>query len=180
MVVLKLDNGSPFVAGVTRALLAQWRGDSVSIRRQVVRSTMGCAIEAGIGASLKVRHPLPGGASGAAGRVDAGSGCRRRARQQANTLGRPWGAHGPAPAEQLGEVGIIVTNQERQALRGFERRVPARRGGRVTPRAPAGSVEPAAARQAWHPSPCHRPAVAAASVVDHPTAGGVAASSGGQ
>jgi transposase InsO family protein len=50
--VLKLDNGSPFVAGATRELLAQWR--VIPLYSPPGRPQYNRAIEAGIGA-LKVR-----------------------------------------------------------------------------------------------------------------------------
>jgi transposase InsO family protein len=93
--VLKLDNGSPFVAAMTRELLAQWGVIPLY-------SPPGCpqyngAIEAGIGA-LKVRTHYQAVRQGRPGEwalEDA-----EAARQQGNTLGRPWGSHGPTPAER--------------------------------------------------------------------------------
>jgi hypothetical protein len=93
--VLKLANGSPFVAEATRAPLAQWQ--VIPLYSPPGRPQYNGAIEAGIGA-LKVRtfHQAPRqGRPGVWALADA-----EAARQQANGLGRPWGAHGPTPAER--------------------------------------------------------------------------------
>ncbi len=126
--VLKRDNGSPFVAGVTRALLAQWQ--VIPLYSPPGRPQYNGAIEAGIGA-LKARTHYQAVRQGQPGEWTLADA--EAARQQANTLGRPWGAHGPAPAERLGE-SAYRDEPGAAGLRG-ERRVPARRGGRVTPRA---------------------------------------------
>lgn len=93
--VLKLDNGSPFVAAMTRELLAQWGVIPLY-------SPPGCpqyngAIEAGIGA-LKVRTHYQAVRQGRPGEWTLEDA--EAARQQGNTLGRPWGSHGPTPAER--------------------------------------------------------------------------------
>ena len=165
--VLKLDNGSPFVAGVTRALLAQWQ--VIPLYSPPGRPQYNGAIEAGIGA-LKVRTHYQAVRQGQPGEWTLADA--EAARQQANTLGRPWGAHGPAPAERWASRHI-VTNQERQA---FAASVASRQEEAAASLPVPASVEPAAASGVAS-EPVPPTAVAAASVVDHPTAGGVAASS---
>jgi transposase InsO family protein len=108
--VLKLDNGSPFVAGATRELLAQWGVTALY-------SPPGCpqyngAIEAGIGA-LKVRTHHQAVRQGRPGEWTLADA--EAARQEANTLGRPWGAHGPTPAERWPKRQT-VTRTEREAF----------------------------------------------------------------
>jgi transposase InsO family protein len=93
--VLKLDNGSPFVAAMTQELLAQWGVIPLY-------SPPGCpqyngAIEAGIGA-LKVRTHYQAVRQGRPGEWTLEDA--EAARQQGNALGRPWGSHGPTPAER--------------------------------------------------------------------------------
>ena len=93
--VLKMDNGSPFVAAATRALLAQWQ--VVPLYSPPRRPQYNGAIEAGIGA-LKARTHYQAARVGHPGQwtlADADM-----AREEANTLGRPWGARGPTPAER--------------------------------------------------------------------------------
>ena len=93
--VLKLDNGSPFVASTTGELLAQWGVIPLY-------SPPGCpqyngAIEAGIGA-LRVRTHYQAARQGRPGEWTLEDA--EAARQEANALGRPWGARGPTPAER--------------------------------------------------------------------------------
>jgi transposase InsO family protein len=93
--VLKLDNGSPFVAAMARELLARWGVIPLY-------SPPGCpqyngAIEAGIGA-LKARTHYQAVRQGRPGEWTLADA--EAARQEANALGRPWGAHGPTPAER--------------------------------------------------------------------------------
>jgi transposase InsO family protein len=93
--VLKLDNGSPFVAAATRELLAQWQ--VLPLYSPPRQPQYNGAIEAGIGA-LKARthyQAARGGQPGAWTLADADG-----AREEANTLGRPSGARGPTPAER--------------------------------------------------------------------------------
>jgi putative transposase len=108
--VLKLDNGSPFVAQMTRELLAQWQ--VIALYSPPGYPQYNGAIEAGIGA-LKVRthdRAVRQGRPGEWTLEDA-----EAARQQANTLGRPWGAHGPTPAERWANRRV-VTLEEREAF----------------------------------------------------------------
>jgi hypothetical protein len=92
--MLKLDNGSPFVAGVTQALLAQWQVAAL-FSPPGLPAYYG-AIEAGIG-SLKARtHGQAGQHGHPALWTDADL---EAARQAANTLARPRGRQQPTPAE---------------------------------------------------------------------------------
>jgi len=108
--VLKMDNGSPFVAQMTRELLAQWQ--VIPLYSPPGRPQYNGAIEAGIGA-LKVRTHYQAVRQGRPGEwalEDA-----EAARQQANALGRPWGARGPTPAERWADRRT-VTPPERRAF----------------------------------------------------------------
>ena len=172
--VLKLDNGSPFVAGVDAqpitgpvagdsALFAA-RSSAVQCRRRLRR----------VSALPEGTHPLPGGASGGNRAWSGRWRMPRRPGQQANTLGRPWGAHGHRHRPSRFQASRhIVTNQERQA---FAASVASRQEEAAASLPVPASVEPAAASGVAS-EPVPPTAVAAASVVDHPTAGGVAASS---
>lgn len=108
--VLKLDNGSPFVAETTQHLLAHWQVTPLY-------SPPGCpqyngSIEAGIGA-LKVRTHYQAVRQGRPGEWTLADA--EAAREQTNTLGRPWGAHGPTPAERWA-TRHTVTVRERDAF----------------------------------------------------------------
>jgi len=108
--VLKLDNGSPLVAAMASELSAQWGV-------MPLYSPPGCpqyngAIEAGIGA-LKVRTHYQAVRQGRPGEWTLADA--EAARQEANTLGRPWGAHGPTPAERW-DNRQTVTLEEREAF----------------------------------------------------------------
>jgi transposase InsO family protein len=93
--VLKMDNGSPFVAAATRELLAQWQ--VVPLYSPPRRPQYNGAIEAGIGA-LKARTHYQAARGGHPGQWTLAD--TEGAREEANTLGRPWGARGPTPAER--------------------------------------------------------------------------------
>jgi transposase InsO family protein len=108
--VLKLDNGSPFVAEATRALLAQWQ--VMALYSPPGLPQYNGAIEAGIGA-LKMRTHYQAVRQGRPGEWTLEDA--EAARQQANTLGRPWGAHGPTPAERWAGRRV-VTLAERGAF----------------------------------------------------------------
>ncbi len=108
--VLKLDNGSPFVAEATRDLLGRWGVTALY-------SPPGCpryngSIEAGIGA-LKERTHYQAARQGRPGEWTLAD--TEAAREQANTLGRPWGAHGPTPVERWA-ARRAVTATERAAF----------------------------------------------------------------
>jgi transposase InsO family protein len=93
--VLKMDNGSPFVAAAARALLAQWQ--VLPLYSPPGLPQYNGAIEAGIGA-LKGRTHYQAARGGHPGQWTLADA--EAARQEANTLGRPWGAHAPTPAER--------------------------------------------------------------------------------
>jgi transposase InsO family protein len=151
--VLKLDNGSPFVAGATRELLAQWGVIPLY-------SPPGCpqyngAVEAGIGA-LKVRTHYQAVRQGRPGEWTLEDA--EAALQQANTLGRPWGAHGPTPAERWAQrqprpaaeraaFAASVARREDEAAWASGAVPPG-----VEPAPPPGPVTPAAAAQAASPA----------------------------
>jgi hypothetical protein len=108
--VLKLDNGSPFVASAMQELLAQWQ--VIPLYSPPGRPQYNGSIEAGIGA-LKVRthyQALRQGRPGVWTLEDTEAAC-----QQGNTLGQPWGAHGPTPAERWAGRQV-VTLAERRAF----------------------------------------------------------------
>jgi hypothetical protein len=91
--VLKMDNGSPFVAAATQELVAQWQ--VVALYSPPGLPAYNGAIEAGIGA-LKVRTHYQAARQGHPGEWTCADA--EAARRQGNELGRPWGAHGPTPA----------------------------------------------------------------------------------
>jgi transposase InsO family protein len=93
-VVLKSDNGSAFRAAATKSLLQGWGVVPLF-------SPPGCpayngACEASIG-SLKKRTAYQAEHAGRPGRWTSNDVAT--ARQQANEVARPWGAHGPRPAQ---------------------------------------------------------------------------------
>ena len=153
--VLKVDNGSPFVAQATQALLAQWQ--VVALYSPPGRPQYNGAIEAGIGA-LKVRTHYQAVRQGRPGQwtlTDA-----EAARQEANALGRPWGSHGPTPAERWAGRRA-VTAPERAAFAASVACLE-EEAARASP-APAVAAEPAAApAEAPGPVPARQPAGAAA------------------
>jgi transposase InsO family protein len=135
--VLKLDNGSPFVAGVTRELVAQWR--VIPLYSPPGRPQYNGAIEAGIGA-LKARthdQAVRQGRPGEWTLADA-----ETARQQANTLGRPWGARGPTPAERWANRQAVAL-EEREAFAASVARLE-EEAGCIPESAPAGHEAAAA------------------------------------
>src|SRR5262249_31232915 len=103
----KTDNGAPFVAAATRALLAQWQ--VVPLYSPPRLPAYNGAIEAGIG-SLKARTHYQAGRQShppqwTLARTEAAPG-------GAQTLGRPWGAHQPTPAERWAErCGVRVAER---------------------------------------------------------------------
>ena len=101
--VLKLDNGSPFVALATQALLAQWQ--VVPLYSPPGRPQYNGAIEAGIGA-LKVRTHYQAVRQGRPGQWTLADA--EAARQEANALGRPWGSRGPTPAERWAGRRVVT------------------------------------------------------------------------
>jgi hypothetical protein len=108
--VLKMDDGAPFVAAATRALLAQWQ--VVPLYSPPRLPAYHGAIEAGIGA-LKARTHYQASRRGQAGLWTLAD--TEAAREEANTLGRPWGAHQPTPAERWAGR-CLVTPAERSAF----------------------------------------------------------------
>jgi transposase InsO family protein len=163
--VLKLDNGAPFVADITRELLAQWR--VIPLYSPPGRPQYNGAIEAGIGA-LKLRTHYQAVCQG---RPDEWTlEDAEAARQQANTLGRPWGAHGPTPAERW--VGRrVVTDQERRT---FAVSVACREEEATASLTMPASAEPTTASGVAS-EPALPAAAAAATVAEHSAAdGGVA------
>jgi transposase InsO family protein len=157
--VLKLDNGSPFVAPVTRELLAQWQ--VLPLYSPPGRPQYNGAIEAGIGA-LKVRTHYQAVRQGRPGEWTLADA--EAARLEANALARPWGAHGPTPAERWAGRHL-VTERERRA---FAASVACLEEEAASPSAPA-RVEPTSAAGVA-PEPPSPAAGEAASVVDHAAA----------
>jgi transposase InsO family protein len=147
--VLKLDNGAPFVAEATQELLAQWQ--VVALYSPPGRPQYNGAIEAGIGA-LKVRTHYQAVRQGRPGQWTLADA--EAARQEANTLGRPWGSHGPTPAERWAGRRV-VTVPERAAFAASvacpEEEAagasPAPTAAAAPAAAPEETPEPAAARQ---------------------------------
>jgi putative transposase len=155
--VLKLDNGAPFVAEALRELLAAWQV-------QPLYSPPGCppyngAIEAGIGA-LKVRTHFQAVRQGRPGEWTLEDA--EAARQQANALGRPWGARGPTPAARWAGRQAL-TPAERQA---FAAGVAALEDEPAAPPAGAGS----APAPEWTSAPGTPPAATAAAPAEPATA----------
>jgi hypothetical protein len=136
--VLKMDNGAPFVAAATRALLAQWQVEPLYSPPR--RPQYNGGIEAGIG-SMKARTHYQAAREGHPGQWTLADA--EAAREQANALGRPWGACGPTPAERW---------QGRQRLTAAERSAFA---------ATVARLEDAAARAAPAAAPVPGPAPAA-------------------
>jgi transposase InsO family protein len=108
--VLKMDNGAPFVAAATRELLAQWQVVPLYSPPRLPRYNG--AIEAGIG-SLKARTHYQATRRGRPGMWTSSD--LEAARAEANNLGRPWGARGPTPADRWAERRP-VTAAERSAF----------------------------------------------------------------
>jgi hypothetical protein len=109
--VLKMDNGSPFVAAATQALLAAWQ--VVPLFSPPGWPAYHGAIEAGIGA-LKARTHAQAACHGhpevwLGADLDA-------ARATANELGRPHGARGPTPAQRWSQRRPVAA-AERAAFR---------------------------------------------------------------
>jgi transposase InsO family protein len=164
--VLKLDNGAPFVAGATRQLLAQWQ--VLPLYSPPGRPQYNGAIEAGIGA-LKARTHYQAVRQGRPGEWTLADA--EAARREANALARPWGAHGPTPAERWAGR-LVVTERERRALAAS---VACLEPEVASPAAPA-RVEPASATSGA-PEPVSPVAGEAAGVVDQAATGGAVAES---
>src|SRR5262249_57117862 len=90
-----MDNGSPCVAAATQELLAQWQ--VVPLFSPPGLPAYNGAIEAGIG-SLKARTHYQAARHRHPGEWTLAD--TEAARQEANTPGRPWGAHPATPAER--------------------------------------------------------------------------------
>ena len=156
--VLKMDNGSPFMAAATQALLAVWQ--VVPLFSPPGLPAYTGSIEAGIG-SLKARTHAQAARQGHPGIWTCAD--LEAARQAANTLARPQGAHGPTPAEAWAQRRPISV-AERAAFRasvdqfvhegpdvvlppaaGDPPPEPAAGAGPATPAAAANALEPASA-----------------------------------
>jgi transposase InsO family protein len=166
--VLKMDNGAPFVAAATRELLAQ--AQVVPLYSPPRRPQYNGAIEAGIG-SLKARTHYQATRHGhpeiwTTSDLEA-------ARAEANNLGRPWGAHGPTPAERWAERRPVPA-AERSAFAATVARLEEEgRGGSAGPVAAQGPAVPAAAEDTT-PAAAQQCATAGAAQAE---AGGSAAQS---
>jgi transposase InsO family protein len=105
--VLKMDNGSAFLADATQELLTPW--DVIPLFSPAYLPRYNGAIEASIG-SLKTRTAWMAALQGHPGfwtcdDVDA-------ARVQANATARPRGEHGPTP-DELWRNRTVITHEER-------------------------------------------------------------------
>ena len=90
--VMKSDNGSPFIAEVTKALLKEF--DVAPLFSPPLTPSYNGSCEAGIGAAkVRTRHEAARQGRWACWRSDD----LEAARQAANTLHRPWGYRGPTP-----------------------------------------------------------------------------------
>lgn len=169
--VLKLDNGSPFVAQAMQELLAQWQ--VVPLYSPPGRPQYNGAIEAGIGA-LKVRTHHQAVRQGRPGQWTLADA--EAARQEANTLGRPWGGQGPTPAERWAGRHV-VTVPERQAFAASVACL--EQEATATSAAPATTAEPAAAPEETPTTAAarHRSATDAEAVTASPQQRNPAASS---
>jgi hypothetical protein len=133
--VLKVDNGAPFVAAVTRALLAQWQ--VLPLYSPPRWPPYNGAIEAGIGA-LKARTHYQAAREGHAGEWTLAN--LEAAREAANTLGRPWGVQGPTPAARwAGRQAVTAGERQRFAATVARAQDEA---GRTAPVPPAASAAP--------------------------------------
>jgi hypothetical protein len=105
--VLKMDNGAPFVASALHELLAQWQ--VLPLYSPAWRPQYNGAIEAGIGAR-KARTHYQAAREGHPGAWTLAN--TEAAREQANTLGRPWGVRGPTPAARwAGRQTVTVADR---------------------------------------------------------------------
>jgi transposase InsO family protein len=159
--VLKLDNGSPFVAQATQALLARWQ--VIPLYSPPGRPQYNGAIEAGIGA-LKVRTHHQAVRQGRPGHWTLADA--EAARQQANTLGRPWGSHGPTPPE-CWAGRRLVTVPERQAFAASVTCLEEEAAG-TSPAAPAGAEPAAAPTETPEKAPARQPTPTDAEAVTAP------------
>jgi transposase InsO family protein len=131
--VLKMDNGSPFVAAATQALLARWQ--VVPLFSPPRLPAYNGAIEAAIGA-LKARTHAQAACHGhpevwLAADLEA-------ARATANALGRPQGAQRPTPAQRWSQRRPVDA-AERAAFRAMVARFEAARS--PTAAAPASAAK---------------------------------------
>jgi transposase InsO family protein len=133
--VVKMDNGSPFVAAATQALLALWR--VVPLFSPPGLPAYNGAIEAGIGA-LKARTHAQAACHGHPEVWTAAD--REAARATANELARPRGARGPTPAQRWSQRRPIGA-AERAAFRTTVERLEAE--GQSAAAAPAAGSAPA-------------------------------------
>jgi transposase InsO family protein len=108
--VLKMDNGSPFVAAATQTLLAQWQ--VLPLYSPPRLPQYNGAVEAGIGA-LKARTHYQASRRGHPDLWTLAD--TAAAQEQANSLGRPGGAHAPTPAQHWAQRHV-VTLAERAAF----------------------------------------------------------------
>jgi transposase InsO family protein len=92
--VLKSDNGSAFIAEEMASLLADWKVAQLFSPPRLPQYNGSC--EAGIG-SMKTRTHHEAAQRGCGGEWTCED--TEAARLQANQTARPWGVHGPTPAE---------------------------------------------------------------------------------
>jgi transposase InsO family protein len=168
--VLKMDNGSPFGAAAARALLAQWQ--VVPLYSPPRLPQYNGAIEAGIG-SLKARTHYQAVRRGHPGLWTLAD--TEAARDEANALGRPWGAHAPTPVERWAERQV-VTAAERSAFAATLARLDEEAAPPLAEPAAAEPLGDAACPLAAAPAPTPAPAVPGA--ISPPRAGSAPAAPG--
>ena len=92
--MLKSDNGSAFISGEVEELLARWGVWPLFSPPRTPSYNGSC--EAGVG-SMKTRTHHQSALRGRPGEWTCDDA--EAARRQANETARPWGVHGPTPAE---------------------------------------------------------------------------------
>jgi transposase InsO family protein len=118
--VLKSDNGSPFIAAALRPFLERWQVWHLRSPPRTPRYNGSC--EAGIG-SMKTRTHHQAARRGCAGEWNCDD--LEAARLQANQTARPWGLHGPTPETAWQERRPIKPSERRdfaKTVRRLERR----------------------------------------------------------
>jgi transposase InsO family protein len=114
--VLKCDNGSPFVSDRVRQVLLEWRVETLVSPPYTPRYNGG--IEAGIG-SLKARTADHAARVGHPGHWTADD--LAAARDEANAFARPFGATGPSPTDVWTARPPIATPEREHFTAGVER-----------------------------------------------------------
>ena len=108
--VMKSDNGSPFIAEDTKALLKQF--EVAPLFSPPLTPSYNGSCEAGIGAAkVRTRHEAARHGRWACWSSDD----LEAAHQAANTLNRPWGYRGPTP-EEVWQCRSPITAAERLAF----------------------------------------------------------------